>query len=69
MSSPPMKRFKSSQNHPLFTEHSDIESNIVINPSLPRDDDEYDVLGRNISAQQRRERMFGKWIRVTYKNK
>ena len=69
MSSPPMKRFKSSQNHPLFTEHSDLESNIVINPSLPKDSDEYDTLGRNISAQQRRERMFGKWIRVTYKNK
>ena len=64
-----MKRPKTSQHESLIMEHSDIESNNFINPSLPKDGDEYDTIGRNISAQQRRERMFGKWIRVTYRNK
>jgi len=40
-----------------------------MHPSIPRDEDKYDRLGRNISAQKRRESMYGKWTTVRYKKK
>lgn len=36
-----------------------------LNPSIHRDGDKYDYLGRNISAQARREKL-AKWTRVVY---
>jgi hypothetical protein len=35
-----------------------------LHPSIPRDDDEYDELGRNMTAQKRREVLYGVWKKV-----
>jgi hypothetical protein len=39
-----------------------------IHPSIPRPFDEYDRLGRNMSAQARREKL-AKWTAVKYSKK
>ena len=39
-----------------------------LHPSVHRDGDEYDNLGRNMSAQIRREKLV-KWTRVVYSHK
>jgi len=33
-------------------------------PSIPRPNDVYDRFGRNMSAQARREKLWGRWIIV-----
>lgn len=40
-----------------------------LHPSIPLSDDKYDYLGRNISAQARREKTFGRWVTVKYSKK
>lgn len=40
-----------------------------LHPSIPRDGDKYDRLGRNLSAQARREKSFGRWTTVKYSKK
>ena len=40
-----------------------------LHPSIPRDGDKYDRLGRNLSAQARREKSFGLWTTVKYSKK
>ena len=40
-----------------------------VHPSIPQDGDIWDELGRNLSAQKRRERMWGKWTTVRYSKK
>ena len=37
-----------------------------LHPSLPRVGDKYDILGRNMSAQLRREKAWGRWVLVKY---
>lgn len=39
-----------------------------LHPSIHRDGDKYDDLGRNMSAQARREKL-AKWTRVVYSKK
>jgi len=39
-----------------------------LHPSIPRPGDEYDRLGRNMSAQARREKL-AKWTMVKYSKK
>jgi hypothetical protein len=39
-----------------------------LHPSIHRDGDKYDNLGRNMSAQARREKL-AKWTRVVYSKK
>lgn len=39
-----------------------------LHPSIPQPDDKYDRLGRNISAQARREKL-AKWTTVKYSKK
>jgi hypothetical protein len=40
-----------------------------IHPSVPLPGDKYDNLGRNMSAQVRREKKYGTWKTVVYSNK
>lgn len=40
-----------------------------LHPSIPRPDDEYDRLGRNMSAKARREKAYGRWTLVKYSKK
>lgn len=40
-----------------------------LHPSIHRDGDKYDDLGRNISAQARREKAYGRWTTVKYSKK
>lgn len=40
-----------------------------LHPSIPIPGDQYDDLGRNMSAQLRRENRWGKWILVKYNKK
>ena len=40
-----------------------------LHPSTPLDGDKYDRLGRNLSAQARREKSFGRWTTVKYSKK
>lgn len=51
---------------------SDIEMPINIeeskvHPSIHQDGDKYDRLGRNVSAQERREKLYGVWTQVVYR--
>lgn len=40
-----------------------------IHPSVPLPGDKYDNLGRNMSAQVRREKKYGQWTTVMYSKK
>lgn len=40
-----------------------------VHPSVHQPGDEYDRLGRNLSAQVRRENKYGKWTIVKYSKK
>ena len=45
------------------------EADTDIHPSVPQSGDKYDNLGRNMSAQIRREKAWSRWILVQYRKK
>ena len=54
---------------PISMKSWEEETEEELHPSVHQLGDKYDNLGRNISAQVRREKKYGRWITVKYSKK